>query len=231
MCLYVLSQLLDQDRIESGYTPYHIRNYWHNKGLVSGWEKTILDRLARWTYMHVRSSTIGVGKGFSGNRQSIAYSEKHPKTDEWYVWYHHPKEHAEFINKLEQESISYGLGERKSSYVETVSNIPEHAVMFTQDRKARIDTIVAKIKKKGRLLFLNEEYKDMFVHLLDESEISYIVRTFPDVRGYDIIWREEHNQQIEVIKATLFAKILDSLHQEKDSKRCIENEDRFVSPK
>lgn len=221
MCLYVLSQLLDQERIESGYEPYHLDNYWRIKGFISGSEKTISDNLDRLTYMHIRPSTYGVGKGFSTHGPSIAYSKKHPESDEWYVWYYHPKEHAEFINELENARASFELGERKSVDVETVSNIPEDAVMFTEDRKEKIDNIVEKIKKKGRLLFLNEEYKDIFVQLLDESQIPFIVRTVPGFTGYDILWGEVHNRKVEVIKATLFSRILGSQNQEKNSERCL----------
>ena len=220
-CLYVLSQLLDQERIESGYEPYHLDNYWRIKGLISGSEKTISDNLDRWTYMHIRPSTYGVGKGFNPHGPSIAHSKKHPQSDEWYVWYYHPKEHAEFINELERVSASFELGERKSVGVETVNNIPDDAVMFTEDSKEKIDNIVAKIKKKGRLLFLHEEYKDIFVQLLDEGQVPFIIRTVPGFTGYDILWREEYNRKVEVIKAALFGMILGSHNQEKDSERCL----------
>ncbi|MBU4262939.1 MAG: hypothetical protein KKC76_13870 [Proteobacteria bacterium] len=128
-----------------------------------------------------------------GGRQ-IAIPPSRPADKVYLVKYQNDEMQAELIDKLQREEIKFRLED--GSVV-----IPE------KDRPA-IDRIIEGIDNKSHMLFLDKEKKDIFINLLRANNIPFVLRTVPNIIGYDVIWDYADNDKVELLKLQFFKKIL-----------------------
>ncbi|MBU0967078.1 MAG: hypothetical protein KKA54_11945 [Proteobacteria bacterium] len=208
--LYIFSRYYDEQRMELGYEACKLENYYRHKGLIGLKQKTILDYpkpekkitakfISRYPPPLLGSNGVifeqsekSQQRNYGGRQIVIPPS---PPADKVYlVKYQNDEMQAELIDKLQREEREFQLED--GSVV-----IPE------KDRPA-IDRIIEGIDNKSHMLFLDKEKKDIFVNLLRANNIPYILRTVPDVIGYDVIWDYADNDKAELLKLQFFKKIL-----------------------
>ncbi len=235
--LYVASRYYDQNRLDNGFEPFQLKNYYRVKHnlIFKRKQKTIYDypqlKKAISSYKHIspeerikieaerkkikeenyqmwlKTSKMPkkkkimhpfflTGAGYSSSYVDINY-EKYGEPA-YRIYNALPELQNELALKLKNEKIDFII-ERK--------NLNQIIILLRENQK-NIDAVIESVYNKPHMLFLNKEKKDLFITLLQEQNIPYILRTVPNVIGYDVIWDYENNNLVEKQKLIFFNQII-----------------------
>lgn len=190
---YVLAQIYDQERIESGVNPFKVEHYWRIKGFIGEKEKTISSEY----YWRPKKPRIIVPVPI---RQKKDLSQVDPRllkqfNNGYSYRYEIDNYKEEILKALKENDIEFVLAGRR--------------VVIRSIDKDKADKVIDAVYNYPHMIFINDTYADMFKSLMRKNNVAYEERTVPNVVGCDIIWKKEDDSRVDEIQFQFYRKILE----------------------
>lgn len=111
------------------------------------------------------------------------------------IKYNFQEEQEELIKELKKKGIKFIVTE-------------DSTVKYPTESKDEVYKIIKKFDSKPRIFFINKENCDFFTNSLEQNNTPFLLRTVPNIKGYDVIWDYKYNDKVEVLKLELFKEVI-----------------------